>query len=101
YPKSREHRSSMMLSECSKHLVTDVFDRPASIDVDIMRRPLIAAFGPLEIIIDQRFGQRMVAVNTLIDGFLSVIRTLHQRLARHIVLVRHFGRIEFNMVSAP
>src|SRR5881398_1492787 len=69
-------------------------------ELEVPRRTRLAGRGKVRVVIDERFGLRVIVLDAFGYGLLAVIRALHERFTRDIVLASHFRWIEVDVVCA-
>src|SRR5499427_10517234 len=75
------------------------FDASHTVDLAVFRRTRIAATCPLEVIVDKRFGLRVVDGEALLNRLFLVVVALDQGLARDVVAVGNLRRVEFDVIG--
>src|SRR5258708_3116831 len=87
------------LFERGENPVANLSDRTDARDFPILRRARVTLRGPIRIVVHQRPRLLAVDLEALPDRLLPVAVSLNHSLARNVVLARHLGRIEFDVVD--
>jgi hypothetical protein len=89
-----------MRGQCGQDVVAYNLDITPPLDIDVDRRARVAAVAPVDVVLHQWLGLRVIDTEARLDSFLLVIGTLHQRFAGEVVFARNLGRIELHVVAA-
>src|SRR5258707_14485970 len=92
-------RGRILSAKRGEGALLDLFDWAEPGDPAVLRRLRLARRAPARVVADQRARLLAVHLEAIAHRLLAVVVTLHQRLARDVVLALDFRRIEFHVVG--